>query len=60
MKVFLVGITILGKRDRAIEKLPETTVKVKWRLGAVPQAYELIPGILFGAKEGSHKIKVFC
>ena len=48
VKVYFVGIKILGQRDRAMKKMSKTTLKVKWRLGAVPQAYELrITKILF-------------
>ena len=41
VKTFLVGITFLGGRDWVIKTKPEMTLNVKWRLGAVPQAYEL-------------------
>ena len=40
VKIFLVGISILGRRGRAIRKIRKKTLKVKWRLGAIPQAYE--------------------
>ena len=36
-----MGITILRRRDRAIRKIPKTTRKDEWRLGAGPQAYEI-------------------
>ena len=41
VKVFLVGITILSRTGRASQKVPKTTLEFEWRLGAVPEAYEL-------------------
>ena len=35
------GITMLGRKDGKIKKRPGMPLKVKWRLGAVPKAYEL-------------------
>ena len=40
-KVFFIGITIFGRRDWTVKKLPKKSLKVKRPLGAVPQAYEL-------------------
>ena len=39
VKVFLVGITILGRGGRVIRRISKTTLIVKWRPGAVPQPY---------------------
>ena len=41
VKVLTVGITISGRRDRAIWKIPKTTLELEWRLGTIPQADEL-------------------
>ena len=41
VKVFLEGITILGRRDWTITKVRETPLKVKCPLTDTPQAYEL-------------------
>ena len=40
VKVFLADISIFGP-GRLVEKIPKTILKVEWRLGAVPQAYDL-------------------
>ena len=40
--LFFVDITILGRSDWTVKKLPKKTLKVKRPLGAVPQAYDLI------------------
>ena len=39
--VVQVGITFLGRRDLTIKKLPGMPLKIKWRLGTIPKAYEL-------------------
>ena len=41
IKVVLAGITYLGRSDLAIKELPGMSFKVKWRLSAVPKAFEL-------------------
>ena len=41
VKVFLAGITILGRRDWTIKPMPEMLLKVQRPLTDVPQAYEL-------------------
>ena len=38
---FLVGLTFLGLSDWTIKILSGMPLKLKWRLGAVPNAYEL-------------------
>ena len=39
-----MGKTFLGRRDWTIKKFPGMPLKVKWLLGAVRKAYELIYG----------------
>ena len=41
VEVFIAGITILGRIDRTIKKVPQMPLKVKSRRNAIPQAYEL-------------------
>ena len=47
-----MGISILGRRGTAIKKMSKTTLKVKCRLGAVRQAYELIIDMKISASVG--------
>ena len=42
----------MSPRDWTIRKIPKTTLKVKWRLDAVRQAYELITGIKISTSAG--------
>ena len=42
VKVFLAGITILGRRDWTIKPMSEMPLRVQPPLTGVPQAYELI------------------
>ena len=46
MKVFLAGINILGRRDWKMKEVREMPLKVKRRRSAIPQAYELINGLI--------------
>ena len=41
VKVLLVGINILGRRDWTMKKVREMPFKVKRRRSAIPKAYEL-------------------
>ena len=41
VKVFLAGISILGRRDWTIKHMPEMPLKVQRPLTDAPQAYEL-------------------
>ena len=50
VQVFLVGITFLGRRDLTIKKLPGMPLKIKWRLGTIPKAYELTSWSQFNQK----------
>ena len=49
LKVFLAGISRLGRRNRPIKHMPEMPLKVQRPLTDVPQAYEL-----------SKKLKMHC